>query len=125
LQIVATVVGLVLTPLWCVIAFVIYPWLVPADSVGFTGAYEEASVVALGLAVVSAVGLLLAGGAFRTRRTRWIVATVLIAGHVAAACRLELYRYPLEERGLLFLSAQLVSVAVVIVGAAWGLPEPA
>lgn len=122
LQIVATMTSLVLTPLWCVIAFVVYPWIVLADSVGTTGPYEEASVVALGLAIVSAVGLLLAGGAFRNRRTRWIVAAVLIAGHAVAAWRLELYRHPLEMQALLFLSVQMVSIAVLIVGAAWGLP---
>ncbi|HLW66645.1 MAG TPA: hypothetical protein VKS79_15125 [Gemmataceae bacterium] len=124
LRIVAIPGSLLMTLLWCIIAFVVYPWLVLADSVGTTGAYEEASLVALGLAIVSAVGFLLAGGAFGKCRPRWIVGAALIAGHAVAACRLELYRPPLEDRAFLFLSCQVVSIVLIIVGTASGVAEP-
>src|SRR4051812_4731402 len=92
LRILAIFAGLALTLFWCVIAFTI-------DFFDFVGisAYEQASRVAYGLAVVSAVGFLIAGGIFGDRRVRWVVAAVLISGHTVIACYLNLYRNPYEN----------------------------
>jgi hypothetical protein len=124
LQFLATLTGLGLTPLWCVVAFLIFPWIVPADSVGATGGYESASRVALGLAVVSAASAVLASGIIAGPRSRWAVAAALLAGHTAAACYLYPYPELSDRRAVVCLACQGVSVAVILIGAACGLPEP-
>jgi hypothetical protein len=124
LQSVAVLAGLGLTPLWCVVAFLLFPWIVPADSVGGAGVYETASRVALGLALVSFGSVVLASGVFASQRSRWTVAAVLLAGHTVATCYL--YPHPdlFDRLAVVCLTCQGVSVAVILIGAACGLPEP-
>jgi hypothetical protein len=124
LQFVAVLAGLGLAPLWCVVAFLLVPWIVPADSVGAAGGYGPASRFALGLALVSLASVVLASGVFANRRSRWAVAAVLLASHTLAACYL--YPYPeLSDRGaVVCLTCQEVSVGLILIGAVCGVPEP-
>jgi hypothetical protein len=125
LQILAVLAGWVLTPYWCVMAFVLFPWIVPADSLGADRKYEIASRVALGLAIVSAASVLLASGIFANPRRRWTVATLLLAAHAGTACYLYPYREISDPRGIYCMVCQGVSVAVIVIGAFFGQPQQA
>jgi hypothetical protein len=124
LQFAAVLAGLGLTLLWCVVAFLLVPWIEPADSVGAAGVYAVASRVALGLALVSIASVVLASGTFANWRSRWAVAAVLLASHTVAACYLYPYPELSDPPAVVCLTCQGVSVAFILIGATCGLPEP-
>jgi hypothetical protein len=111
----------ILPTFWVMYAFLTYPWIVIADAVGNTSGHERASFVALSMALVSMLSSVLASGIIDSRRTRWAFAAALLIAHAVAACYL--YPFHVDAIILICLTAQMVGIAVVIMGAACGLPE--
>lgn len=71
---------------WAFYALAKYPWIVPADSLLDTSAFERASLAALWLAALSfAPPLLVIGGLIGVQRCMRIAAAVVILGWLAAA----------------------------------------
>ena len=65
LQLCAVLPGLILAPLWAVLAVVSFPWIVGPDSdFQLVDSCERASIASLGLAVVTAISVALAWGFF-------------------------------------------------------------